>query len=386
MQSLLDWIQSQESWALLTLQKWCEIHSGTDAFDGLEQLFQELKNSFSILGGLQEEIAIPPRKILSISSRTEKKTRILFAGHMDIAHPAHIPLEPCHLGDRKTLVGRGTADMKSGLLIMLLALQAFEKTRWADRIGWDILITPDEEIGSPGSASILQEKARQCAIGCVFEPSFPDGCFVGERKGSANFTLTAKGRAAHAGRDFEKGRNAILILARLALKISALTDLQEGITVNVGMMRGGETYNSVPDHTVCGVNVRVREPAQLERIERQIEIWIADENREGDACVLLHRDSWRAPKVLDEKTEKLFYLLKQCGSEMGVAVSWRASGGVCDGNTLAEAGLPVIDTLGGIGGNLHTAGEYVHLDSLVSRAQLTLRFLIAYVQLLGEKA
>lgn len=388
MQPLYGTIKQQRAWVLSTLQRWCAIHSGTDCLGGLEQMLQELKSCFLPLGGEQKVIQLFPEegffteqplgKALHISCRPEKKVRILFSGHMDIAYPAHLPLEPSRLVEGN-LVGRGTADMKAGLLVLFLALQAFEKSPFASQIGWEIVITPDEEIGSPGSALLLKEIGKRCAIGCVFEPCFADGAIVNARKGSSNFRLITSGTAAHAGRDFDKGRNAVVTAARIALKMSELTDVSRGITVNIGSIEGGTAHNIVPDAAVCKINMRVSDSQDFGLIRQEMEAIVAAENSKGAAQAVLHCESWRPPKLFDEKTQRLFSLLQLSGEELGMSLNWRSSGGVCDGNTLAEVGVPVIDALGGIGGNLHTADEYVALDSVLSRAQLTLSFLIRYV-------
>src|SRR5690606_8292139 len=159
--------------------------------------------------------------------------------------------------DDGALNGPGIADMKGGISVMLGALEAFEAHPLKDRVGWTALLSPDEEIGSPGSAPLLAELGARGHIGLTYEPAMADGTLAGERKGSGNYHLIVHGKAAHAGRAFHEGANAIAGAAMIATRLHALNGQREGVTVNVAKIAGGGPLNVVADNAVVRFNVRV---------------------------------------------------------------------------------------------------------------------------------
>lgn len=269
--------------------------------------------------------------------------------------------------------------MKGGLLILLHALSLFEQSPDAEKIGWRLYINADEEIGSTGSFPLLTELSKGANLALIFEPSFPDGAFVSSRKGSLNATVYARGKSAHAGREFHLGRNAITALARFAVEAERLSDPERGITVNVGFIEGGGPVNIVPEQAILKLNARVGHSEDLERVNQEL-LDLAKRFKKEEIHVTLHVETLRPPKTMDETTKQLFHLLSQCGEELHQPIHWRETGGVCDGNIFASHGVPVIDTLGAIGGGLHTQQEYILLDSLVQRTQLTLLLLMKLAQ------
>ena len=148
---------------------------------------------------------------------------------------------------------------------MLTALKALEASPLAGKIGWEVLLNADEEIGSPGSIGVIKQIAARCDLGLLYEPALPDGTLVSWRKGSGNFSFVVRGKAAHAGREFEKGRNAIVAASRLIDEIANLNTDPE-VTYNAGRISGGGPLNVVPDLAIGRVNVRVK------TVEQQAEI------------------------------------------------------------------------------------------------------------------
>ncbi|NGX42305.1 MAG: Carboxypeptidase G2 [Chlamydiae bacterium] len=384
-------IDKQKEAMTSLLMHLANIHSGSDNLPGLEEMLSALKEAFSSLGGKQETLALksykcltpngnlietPLGKALSITKNRGAPINILLCGHMDIAFPANLPLEKCKRIGNGKLAGRGTCDMKGGLVVMLTALQALENSPFAEKIGWQVLINPDEEIGSPGSRELFLHAVENKKLGLLFEPSLPDGSLVSARKGSTNYSVAIRGKAAHAGRDFHLGSNAITSAARFTLAAESLTDQKNGVTVNVGHIEGGGPVNIVPDRAFCRLNIRVKNDRDLKIIKEKLKTIANIENNREGITLILHQDSERPPKVFDKKTKLLFEALKTCAENLGYSLEWEPTGGVCDGNTLAGAGLPVIDTLGVVGGHIHSAQEYVVLSSLVDRAKLVTRFLM----------
>jgi glutamate carboxypeptidase len=368
------------------LIRWAEINSGTGNLAGLDRMLSELRREFGRLRGETSIIDLPPRKridsggnvvetplgkALSVKKRPEAPIKVFLCIHMDTVYPEEHPFQTCTRLDEERLKGPGTADAKGGILVMLHALDALERSPWAERLGWEALITPDEEIGSPGSAPLLADAGRRCHAGLVFEPALPDGNLVGARKGSGNFTAVVRGRAAHAGRDPSAGRNAIDALARFIVELKDLHSQDPGILVNTGWIKGGGAVNVVPDLALCRFNVRIAGREEQRIVETNLHA-LVHEFREADGLSLeLHGDFARPPKPLDEKAGKLFRLVEDCGRDLGISLESRPSGGACDGNNLAAAGLPVVDSLGVRGDNLHSDEEVLFIDSLRERSRLT---------------
>jgi glutamate carboxypeptidase len=379
-------IPGQNDQMLGMLIRWAEINSGTRNLSGLDRMRAELEKEFGRLGGETRIVDYPPQrrvdiegklieiplgKALSVTKRSQARIRVFLSIHMDTVYPEEHPFQTCTRLDEKRLRGPGVTDAKGGILVMLKALEALEQSPWAEKLGWEVLITPDEEIGSPGTAPLLVDAGRRNHVGLVFEPAFPDGILVGQRKGSGNFTAVVRGRAAHAGRDPAAGRNAIDALARFIVELNDLHSEDPGILVNVGHVKGGGPVNVVPDLAVCRFNVRVAGREEQKIVETNLHALVGGFQELDGLSLELDGDFSRPPKPIDEKTHRLFELAADCGRDLGLTLDWRPSGGACDGNNLAAAGLPTVDSLGVRGDNLHSDKEVLFVDSLAERTQLT---------------
>jgi glutamate carboxypeptidase len=372
--------------------RWCGINSGTGNLPGLARMAGELQRDFAVLGeqvreeslapavsanAQEREERVPLGKALGIVKRPDAPMRVLACIHMDTVYPADHPFQVVAEVDGKTLRGPGVADAKGGLAVMLTALEALERSPDAGRIGWEVLINSDEEIGSPGSAPLLERAARENHVGLVFEPALPGGAMADRRRGVGNFTFAVRGRAAHAGRDFASGRNAVVAAAELATRLHALNGPElPGVTVNVGRLEGGSAPNVVPDLAVCRVNVRTTLPTVEPLIRAKLDELVAAISSRDGIGVELHGGFTAPPKIPDARTKALMNHLHVCGRELGLNIEWRTSGGACDGNRLAAAGLPTIDTLGPRGGDIHSPSEFLLVDSLTERAKLTALLLL----------
>lgn len=385
-QSYLEWIDSQQEAMVQLLLEWSAINSGSHHLAGLDRMRQALMDDFGKLGGEMEEISLAPvetvdsrgetsevplGKTLRIIKRPQARYQVFLGGHMDTVFGADHPFQKTVWRDAHTLNGPGVADLKGGLVVMLKTLEALEQSPYAGSIGWEVLINPDEEIGSPGSAPLLEEAARRHHFGLIYEPAFTDGTLAGNRKGSGSFTAIVRGRAAHAGREPQLGRNAIVALAGFIQAINALNGRQPGVTVNPGKIEGGGPVNIVPDLAICQFNVRVATVQEQDWVDQQLRRICERIRHQEGISIHLHGGFGRPPKILSADNLQLLQLLAACGDELGVPVRWQDSGGVCDGNTLAAAGLPNIDSLGVRGGGLHSGDEFVLIDSLTERARLS---------------
>lgn len=380
---------------LARVEKWAAINSGSRNLGGLAAMADVLAEAFAPLGGHLRRVDAAPATIvgsdgitrplahgqnLHLVVRPDAPVRVLLTGHMDTVFAADSPFQVCRWLDATTLNGPGTADMKGGIAVMLAALTAFEASPFADRLGYEVVINSDEEVSSLGSAPLLNEAAKRCHLGLTYEPALPDGTLAGARKGSGNFSAVVRGRAAHAGREIEAGRNAVLAASDLALRLAALMRTHPGVSVNPAKIDGGGPNNIVPDLAVLRFNVRPATPEGQAAVTAAIDALIAEVATAHEVTITLDGSFARPPKPLDANQLRLFELVRDCGRDLGLPIAWRDTGGVCDGNNLAATGLAVVDTLGPRGGAIHSHDEYLCTDSLVERARLSALLLMRVAQ------
>jgi glutamate carboxypeptidase len=379
---ILETIQQQSM--LDQVLTWSALNSGSGNLNGLAETANMLAEAFSVLPG--EITLIDPEPVdrvltdgsiktaahgqhLLVTVRADAPTQLLFTGHMDTVFPADHEFQNWHWLEDGALNGPGVADMKGGISVMLAALRAAELSGSLARTGYQILINSDEEVGSPSSAKLIAKLAQNKLAALTYEPALPDGTLAGARGGSGNFSVIFSGLSAHAGRNPDDGRNAVLAAADLALRLKRLS--RDGLSVNPAKIDGGGPNNVVPDHAILRVNFRPRTPEIETQTEADLHRIIADIEREHDVRAHLHGSFGRPPKPIDEEADKLFGLFKQCGADLGLSIAWRSSGGVCDGNNIAACGVPVVDTMGVRGGNIHSKDEFLIVESLTERAQLS---------------
>ncbi len=388
---ILAWIDAQQPRMESLVSRWAAINSGSCNIAGLDRMVQELTDAFAVLRQPITRIPLPPRQIikadgrmaaeplgvaLSIKARPQLPRPVLLGIHFDTVYPADSTFQQARRIDPQTLCGPGVADAKGGLAVMLIALEALERSPYAGNIGWEVLLNPDEEIGSPGSAPLFLSAAQGKILGLLFEPALPDGSLVGTRKGSGNFVFVVRGKAAHAGRDFHAGRSAIVALSHIILALNKLNDRGPDITVNIGRIEGGGALNIVPDLAIARVNIRCRLPEHQGQIHRELDAIIKQAARTDGITVELHGEFHAPPRIFDEAHALWFKRAAQCSMELGIPLTWRDSGGACDGNRLSAAGLPTIDTLGPVGVGIHSSAEQISLPTLAQRAKLTALLLL----------
>src|SRR5699024_2502559 len=264
--------------------------------------------------------------------RPQAPMQVLLVGHLDTVFAADHPFQQVRAIAGKRLNGPGVADLKGGLIVLLTALAAFEDSPWRAQLGWQVVLNPDEEIGSPGSAPLLVEAAQRAQAGLVFEPAMPDGSLAGARKGSGNFALVFHGRAAHAGREHHLGRNALRALADALAAIDDLNGERTGVTVNPAFVHGGGATNVVPDRGMLRLNVRIEQAEDAEWFNARLQAIVAGINARDGIEAVCHGGFARMPKILDASQQALFELVADCGRELGEDIVWRPTGGCCDGN------------------------------------------------------
>jgi glutamate carboxypeptidase len=370
---------------LAQVHAWSAVNTGTGNLAGLAEQAAMLADAFAALPGrlrLVEpapvtamgadgkvfEVGYGKHLVLSVRPKTER--RLLLTGHMDTVFPATDPFQAQTWLDDATLNGPGVADMKGGIAVILAALTAFERSPESAKVGYDIMINSDEETGSLSSAALIADMARGKFAALTYEPSaLPDGTLAGARGGSGNYALVVTGKSAHAGRNPQDGRNAIVAAAGLALGLKGLE--REGLAINPAKIEGGSANNVVPDHAVLRFNTRPRTIELADEFATRLARLIAMIEREHEVLVHCHGGISRPPKPLDATAEKLFGLVKDCGAALGQPIRWQSSGGVCDGNNIAACGVPVVDTMGVRGGAIHSPDEFLIVPSLAERAALS---------------
>jgi glutamate carboxypeptidase len=363
---------------------WSAVNSGSRNLDGLKTMTALLSDAVAALpGDLQlldpahvdavdaagKPIDIAHGRNLHVKVRPDAPVQLLFTGHMDTVFGADHAFQETRWLDDQVLNGPGVADMKGGIAVLLAALKADEASG-AQHLGYEIVINSDEEVGSLGSAPLIAQAARGKKAALTYEPSaLPDGTLAGARPGSGNFAITVHGRSAHAGRNPEDGRNAILAASDLALRFEAMR--KPGLSVNPAKIDGGSPTNVVPDLAVLRVNLRPATPELETEAAAMIQQVVATVAAERDVQIDLHGGFARPPKPMTPEAEALFGLVKQCGADLGQKIGWQSSGGVCDGNNIAACGVPVVDTMGVRGGKIHSMEEFLIVESLNERAALS---------------
>ena len=370
---------------LRQVQEWSAVNTGTANLDGLKRQAEMLADAFSALPG--EIKLIDPAPVTAIAAdgseyekphgqhlvvrvRPGANRRLILTGHMDTVFPEDHSFQEQRWLDDETLNGPGVADMKGGIAVMLHALMALERTDAASAIGYDVMINSDEETGSLASSGLIAELASGKLAALTYEPAaLPDGTLAHARGGTGNYSITFSGKSAHAGRNPHDGRNAVLAAADLALRLKAMEG--ENLTVNPAKIEGGAANNVVPDHAVLRFNIRPKTTEAMESFDSELNDLLAEIEKSHEVGVHRHGGVTRPPKPVDERAQRLFDLVRECGASLGQTIGWQSTGGVCDGNNIAACGVPVVDTMGVRGGAIHSPDEYLIVPSLAERASLS---------------
>jgi glutamate carboxypeptidase len=364
---------------------WAAINSGSRNLAGLERMADLLADAFAALPGVLrldnpqpvervdeagKTVKIKHGRHLHLTVRPTAPVQLLLTGHMDTVFGADHAFQQTRWIEDGVLGGPGVADMKGGLSVMLAALKAVEKSKLADRIGYEVVINSDEEVGSLGSVALLTQAAQGKHAALTYEPAaLPDGTLAGARPGSGNFSFVIKGRSAHAGRNPEEGRNAVVAASELALRLAM--SKTPGLSVNPAKIDGGGPSNVVPDLAILRVNMRPRTTDDQEIAGRLMAKAVDETAKQHEVYIEIHGGFGRPPKPLTEEAEALFKLVRKAGADLGQEIDWQPTGGVCDGNNIAACGVPVVDTMGVRGGKIHSMDEYLISASLSERAALS---------------
>lgn len=383
-QTILDSLNAAAPQMLARTRAWAEVNSGSHNVAGLRRMADLLAEACEPLGGkpvrtplgkyVEEDadgnvVSHELGEALSLRVRPQAPLQVLLNGHYDTVFGPESPFQTCDQPKPGILRGPGVADMKGGLVVMLTALAAFEQSPWRDRIGWELLLVPDEEIGSPGSNPHIREAAARNHLGLISEPSPVTGEFVRSRMGVGVFTAHVKGRAAHAGRDFAAGRNAIVGLASFLVPFAERANQIPGVVANVGRISGGGAINIVPDSARAIVNVRATTPETAAAVD-SLAAELLSLPRPDGIEISWKGDFNRPPKPVTPASRVLLDFIQQSAASLDLTTSEKDTGGGSDGNIMQDVGLPVIDSLGVRGDGLHSHSEHLVEASLPERARL----------------
>jgi glutamate carboxypeptidase len=294
--------------------------------------------------------------------------KILILAHSDTVWPlgtlAQMPLRE----EQGRLWGPGVLDMKAGIAFVVYAIHTLRMLEIPVRRNILLQVNSDEEVGSETSRPFTEEAARQSAVTLIVEPGTGlRGKLKTARKGVGDYTVTVKGKASHAGVDFQAGASAVLELARQISKIAAFTNLKQGITVNPGVIAGGTRTNVVAAEAHVDVDIRIaklKDAAALDKKFRSL--------RPFDKRCSLHAEGGlnRPPMERTPAIRSLFQKARACAKELGVRLEESATGGGSDGNFTAALGVPTLDGLGGVGEGAHAMNESILLDRIADRTAL----------------
>jgi glutamate carboxypeptidase len=298
---------------------------------------------------------------------------IVLMGHCDTVFPDGTVAQRPFRIDGNQAFGPGVADMKAGLVMNSFVLNALR--RFGAPCPLTGLYTADEEIASPSSRPVIEAEARDARAVFNAEPGRPSGNLVSRRKGAAFIELEVTGRAAHSGAAHAQGISAIEAMARKIQRLHRLTDYDLGTTVNVGLMQGGQSVNTVAPRATAAIDVRFPTLNIMEKILGEVrEICNCCELPGSESRIL--REGNFLPLEQDQASRELLDLYARSAAGLGLQVSGEATGGSADSGFTAALGTPTLCGTGPVGGNAHTDDEWCRIDTLVPRAQaLTLTVL-----------
>ncbi len=368
-QDRLAYFNERRDQIVSTIRELVEIESPSDNKAAVDRLSEAVAQKFSQLGG---EVRLHPAKNfgnhLQVNFAGQSAKPVLLLGHYDTVYPlGTLATMPCRAVDNR-LTGPGVLDMKSGIALMLYALEALQAWHGGLPRPVTVLLVSDEEVGSDSSRAITESLAKKAAAVLVLEPSYGfEGAVKTARKGVGDYLVKVTGKASHAGLDFQKGVNAILELARQIEKISGFTDLKKGLTVNVGIVSGGSRTNVVPAEASAQVDVRIARMKDAAGIDKKMRS-LRPFNRKSK--IEISGGINRPPMERTAGVAALYDQAKAIARELGWKLGEAAVGGGSDGNFTSGLGIPTLDGLGGVGDGAHAPHEHILISELPWRAAL----------------
>ncbi len=367
-----EWLSTELPAMEQALAALVNINSFTDNPEGGRKVGSLLREVFAIEGLSAQSVASTryADHLVFRSTGAAGTAPIALLGHLDTVFPPG-KFEGYRI-DGELRRGPGVLDMKGGLVVIAWALKAIARTIGLGKIApLRIVVVADEEVGSPEGRPLIEREILDARSCLVFESGRSNDAIVTQRKGTGSITVTAQGKAAHAGNNHADGSNAIWALSRFVDQAQRLTDYPRGITVNVGKISGGQGKNTVPDHAVADLDIRFGVKADAEWLVKELQS--AAESAAGDVKgtrLEVVRGPARLPMERTDASVALMNAYAQCARAHGLAADEAPRvGGGSDACTASAMGIPSIDALGPRGKGFHTVDEYIEVKTLVSRAQ-----------------
>ncbi|MFC4322507.1 M20 family metallopeptidase [Litchfieldia salsa] len=363
-------IQNKQEEMLQLIEELVNIDSGSYYKEGIDRVGLVLQQKFERLGftvEVKEEADYGNN--LVIKHKNAVDPRIIICGHMDTVFPEGTVAERPFRVEGTRAYGPGVVDMKSSLVEVLYALMALQSEDVKAYENVLLVLNGDEEIGSPSSRSLIEDQSNGKDYALIMEPARKDGSLVSARRGGGRYTLVVKGKAAHSGIEPEKGRSAIEALAYKIIQLHQLTDHENGISVNVGIIEGGSAVNTVSQNAVAHVDIRITELEQAAMLEQQIKSICSVCDVPGTK-ITLEGEMNRPPMEKNERNEELLHVIQGVGKEIGVKLKDTSTGGGGDASFTSANGVATIDGLGPVGGDAHSEKEYLEIPTLTERTLL----------------
>ncbi len=381
-QRLITHYASQQPEILETIRKLVVEETPTDDKQRLDAFAAKLANRYRA-AGLDTEIIVNPVRGNHIRARAAP-TRVADANaapalilcHYDTVWPVgSLDTHPFRVDEQGWAYGPGIFDMQSSLALVEYALRGAQTLNLQLPRPVTVLVTSDEEIGSPTSRQLIEEEARRAAYVLVMEPPLPGGVLKTTRKGGEHFTLMISGKAAHAGIEPEKGISAIQELAHQILALHSLTNLEIGTTVNVGVVNAGTRPNVIAAQAEARIDVRAWTKAEMERVSAAI-LALTPVMTGTDVQVT---GGERRPPLERSVTGALFEQAQTIGHTLGLDLQEGAAGGGSDGNLTGALGVPTLDGLGTPGHGAHADHEHIEVDQIGGRVALLTALLMKLI-------
>jgi glutamate carboxypeptidase len=352
-----------------TIREFVEVESPSDnkaAGDGMGTLLAARFNEIGGTSRLHRTSQYADNLQIDFPGREDQEP-VLLLGHFDTVYPlGTLGTMPCHTQDGR-LYGPGVLDMKSGIALMMYAIQALQTWHGMLPRPITVFLVSDEEVGSSSSRKITEKLARASAAVLVLEPAAGHGAVKTARKGVGEYSLTVNGVAAHAGLDPAKGHSAIVELAHQITAISKFNDVRIGVTVNPGIVRGGTRTNVIAAEAVAEIDVRIQKASQARGLDRKLRALRARDKR----CKLIVEGGInRMPMERTPGVAALYKRAKGIAQQIGWKLDEAAVGGGSDGNFTAGIGVPTLDGMGGVGAGAHAVHEHIVISELPRRALL----------------
>lgn len=355
---------------LLLLERLVNIDSGSANKAGIDEVGGILKSEYENLGFTVEVVHEPNNgNNLLIQYKNTSNPEIIVVAHMDTVFKVGTASERSFSIKEGRAYGPGVIDMKASQVSLLYAVKALIANEQTGFKNLRIVLNSDEEIGSPTSKDLIEQQATGKKYALIMEPARKDGSLVTARRGGGEYSLYVTGKAAHSGIEPQNGISAIEELAHKIIKLHTLTNHEEGITVNVGLIEGGESVNTIAPTAVGHIDIRINKMEQAAVLAKQIEDICSVSDIPG-TTLRLEGGIERPPLVKTDKTIQLLDRIKKVGATIGIDVTDTATGGASDASFTSVAGVPTIDGLGPIGGDAHTEKEFLEIPSFIERTEL----------------